>query len=187
MAHDLLSFVFIFALVSCSNGTEIPRTQFEAAAPSAVVPNTPGDSETPATGDPQRVADWLASGAYRSWRCESVAHEARSPSPHGKNRVCNNRKIAEHGAGEFPIGAASVKEIYDDLGALKAQAIGLKVGAGAASAWVWFEIGGRTVVKVNARGDTREASACSSCHAEAGIDREHSGHDFVYTIVPAQK
>jgi hypothetical protein len=184
--HCSLCLVFGLALASCSNGTEGARVELGAAVAPSPIPNTPGDSETPATGSSQLVADWLASGAYRKWRCEPEAHEARSPSPHGKNRVCNNRKIAEHGAGEFPVGSASVKEVFDDLGALHSYAIELKTSAGASQAWIWYMQKGTNVL-VNARGNQPEAADCNACHLAAGSDKAHSGHDFVYTIVAPAK
>jgi hypothetical protein len=104
----------------------------------------------------------------------------------GKNRVCNNRKIAEHGAGEFPVGSASVKEVFDDLGALNSYAIELKTSAGASQAWIWYMQKGNTVL-VNARGNQTEAADCNACHLRAGSDKAYSGHDFVYTIVPPPK
>jgi hypothetical protein len=174
-------------LPSCSNGTIgiVPDGGAGAQAEALSIPDFPGDAETPATGNPQIVADWLKTGAYRKWRCEALVHQARSPSPHGSNRVCSNRKLADHGAGEFPIGAASVKEVYDDLGARRGYAIGKKVDSGTAPAWVWFMMEGSNIV-ANARGIAAAAAACTGCHAAAGTDAQHSGHDFVYTIVPPQ-
>jgi hypothetical protein len=174
-------------LLSCSNGTiGLSADGGAMAARPAPIPNSPGDAQNPATGTPQAVADWLASGAYRQWRCEPAAHETRSSSPHRKNRVCSNRKVAEHGEGEFPVGSASVKELYDDLGALSGHAISIKTGLGAEPAWVWFEVQGSRV-SVNARGDAAEASSCTSCHRVAGSDAEHGGHDFVYTAALSQR
>jgi hypothetical protein len=171
-------------LAACSNGTEVsPSAPRDAATSvqSAPIADSVGDSETPATGSAALVAAWIARGDYRRWTCEPVGHDARFPSPHGRNRICNNRKVVEHGAGEYPTGAASVKEVFDDLGKLTGHLISAKLGPGRASAWMWYmEVD--NVVVLNGRGDTpAPATKCVACHEGAGSDAEHSGHDFVYT------
>ena len=47
---------------------------------------------------------WLAAGSYKQWTCESAVHEARSPSPHGFNRICSNDAISPNatGTGAWP-------------------------------------------------------------------------------------
>lgn len=169
-------------LFACSNGTDVPPASVVTpTTQSAPVPDTAGDSETPATGRAELVAAWVARGDYRRWTCEPAGHPQRPPSPHGRNRICNNRKIVEHGVGEYPTGAASVKEVFDDLGKLTGHLIAAKLGAGGAEAWVWYmESDG--VVTLNGRGDTPDpVSKCVYCHQLAGSDAEHGGHDFVYT------
>src|SRR5215510_13913647 len=68
--------------------------------------NTSGN--TPPMGGAALEA-WLATGAYRQWRCEPAVHEARPPSPHGFNRICSNAAIATNvsGSGPWPEGAAA--------------------------------------------------------------------------------
>ncbi|MGH9886004.1 MAG: hypothetical protein ACREBE_10775, partial [bacterium] len=70
------------------------------------------DPELPARGTADAPV-WLAAGHYRQWHCEPTPHSARPPSPHGKNRICNNDALHVAGSGDLPAGAASVKEIYD--------------------------------------------------------------------------
>lgn len=157
----------------------------EAGCP-AETPKNPGTADLPPTGLDADVTAWLARGDYKTgtWKCESAPHAARSPSPHGINRICSNKTLSEHGAGEFPIGAAGVKELYDGAGAqIVGYAVYRKMKAGGGEAWYWWEqMGGSTVA--NGLGDTGVAkSVCVGCHAGAGSDSAHSGHDQVYTQV----
>src|SRR5258708_5927503 len=70
-----------------------------------------GDPQTPPIGR-ANVEGWLAMGFYQMWTCEPEPHPARPFGAHGRNRVCSNHLLSSAGAGEFPVGAASVKEIY---------------------------------------------------------------------------
>src|SRR4051812_36719490 len=63
------------------------------------------------------VEAWLTGGAYRAWHCEPMSHAPRSPSPHGFNRICSNDALSAFtGTGEYPVGSAAVKELYDAAG-----------------------------------------------------------------------
>jgi hypothetical protein len=187
-SHMVAQTLALAMALGCSNGTDVPAvaaTDAGTGTPvSAPVPDSPGDAEMPATGRAELIGDWIASGAYRAWTCEKAGHDARSPSPHGRNRICNNRKVVEHSTGEYPAGSASVKELFDDLGKLKGHSLSVKLGPGKAASWVWYmEIDG--AVLLNGRGDTPGPSTeCVGCHAGAGSDAKHSGHDFVYTQLP---
>jgi hypothetical protein len=157
-----------------------------AGAEAGCPASTPGDAQTPATGAAADIDAWIAKGDYKKWKCESAVHEARSPSPHGKNRICSNDLLSAAGDGEFPTGAASVKELYDDAGTtIVGHAVYLKTKAGAGESFYWYEVssslGG---VVANGTGDSGTAkSICVGCHSAAGADANHSGHDFVYTQV----
>lgn len=154
-----------------------PASDAGCPASDAGCPGTAGDPQTPGTG-PQAEA-WLAKGDYKTWKSEPAVHDSRSPSPHGKNRIFSNAKLSAHGAGEYPVGAGSVKELYDAAGTtIVGYAIGLKTKAGAGDAWYWYEKMGTTVV-ANGNG----VALCTGCHSAAGTDAAHSGHDFVYTQV----
>src|SRR5688572_18664812 len=101
------------------------------------------DPERPPTTAAE-MTSWLESGAYLGWACESEAHAARSPSPHGSNRICSNAVLSAHGTGEFPIDAASVKEIYQGEN-IVGFAVYRKVTAGAGDAFYWYERVGNNV------------------------------------------
>lgn len=156
----------------------------EAGCPAGCPASTPGDTQTPPTGTDTEISAWIAKGDYKSWKCESAVHDARSPSPHGKNRICSNDRLSAAGAGEFPTGSAAVKEIYDEAGtSVVGYATYLKTKAGHGESWYWFEKVPDGVV-ANGLGDTgTPKTVCVGCHSAAGSDGNHAGHDFVYTQV----
>ncbi len=149
----------------------------DAGCPAKDASATPGDIDTPPTGSDADISAWIAKGDYMkgSWKCEAAPHAGRSPSPHGQNRICSNGKLSAHGAGEFPIGSAQVKEIYE-AGKITGYATQAKVATGGGEAWYWYEKVGGSVV-ANGTG----VSLCTGCHSRAGTST--SGHDFVFTQV----
>ncbi len=143
--------------------------------------SAPGDDQTPPTGDAAAIRAWLDAKAYTRWTCEASPHPARPGSAHSANRICANTLAAAHGAGEFPAGAAMVKELYDSGGKVTGYATSLKTRPGAGEAWYWYEVLGTSVV-ANGLGDTGSPKTlCAACHAGAGAGT--TGHDFVYTQV----
>jgi hypothetical protein len=171
-----------------------------------------GNAQTPPMGM-AAVEAWIAGGAYKSWACESAVHAARSPSPHGFNRICSNDTIASNATatGPWPAGAAAVKELWasdpdasaPDGAAPPTAPVGYAVylktstdSAGGAN-WYWYE---RVPLDSAAPHDTNGVVAdglgssgpaqtiCVACHAAAGSDTAHTpspnGHDLVYTPVP---
>jgi Cytochrome P460 len=148
------------------------------------------------------VEAWLETGAYEDWHCEADVHESRSPSPHGYNRICSNDAIAAmaQGSGDWPKGAAAVKELYASESATEPTGYAVYVkteeeSAGGAN-WYWYERlppsgaaadePGQLVA--DGMGDSGPAKTiCVSCHAAAGADPMHTpsvgGRDQVYTPV----
>ena len=149
-------------------------------------------SQTPPTGH-DAVAGWLASGEYKRWHCEAAPHEARSPSPHGTNRICSNDLLSQAGPGEYPVGAAAVKELYGGDGHVAGYAVSRHTKAGAAGdAWYWYERvpldsaaphDAKGVVADGAGDAGPSKTICVGCHGAAGSDAAHFGHDMVYTQV----
>jgi glutathione S-transferase len=131
---------------------------------------------------------------------------ARSPSPHGFNRICNNDLLYKQpaGPGEYPVGAAAVKELYDaDQKTIIGYAVEVHTSAGNdTSHWYWYERnptlgappknGMAGVVADGIGPDEGVAGSptekvCTGCHSAAGSDKAHQtgdSHDFVYTHVP---
>ena len=161
-----------------------------------------GTAQTPPEGA-AAVEAWLTKGDYKKWKCEAAVHAARSPSPHGFNRICSNDLISANATatGPWPKGAAAVKELYKTAAdtAPVGYAVYLKTAAdsGAGANWYWYE---RVPLDSMAPHDTKGVVAdgpgssgpaqniCVGCHAGAGMDAMHTpspnGHDFVYTPVP---
>src|SRR5438309_500850 len=102
------------ALAACGGSTT-------TGTPDMATAGLPSSAQDPPTTGGTDVEAWIATGAYKSWHCEAAGHPARSPSPHGINRICNNMLIqnAPTGAtaGEYPVDSASVKELFDAAGA----------------------------------------------------------------------
>lgn len=149
-------------------------------------PTNTGTAELPATGTDVDVRAWLAKGDYKAgtWKCEPEPHPARSPSPHGMNRICSNMTLSAHGAGEFPVGSAAVKELYDDAGKeILGHAVYRKLTAGGGESFYWWEDMKGSVVANNLGDKGSAKTICVGCHAGAGSDAMHSGHDQVYTQV----
>lgn len=131
------------------------------------------DPQVPARGHAD-VLTWLEAGHYQSWSCEAEPHGPRPPSPHGMTRICSNDALAAaNGEGPYPVGAASVKEVLDDAGAIRLFAVYRKVAAGTGGdTWYWYE-GSADDTIANGEGD----GTCTGCHAGAP-------RDFVFTVVP---
>lgn len=163
------------------------------------------DPQLPPTTGFADMESWLAKGLYKSWHCEPTKHDARSPSPHGINRICNNAKLTAQpkGPGEYPVGAAAVKELYDAAGTIIGYAVEVHVSAGKdTSNWYWYErnptLGapaknGSTGLVADGVGPNEGVAGsgtekvCTGCHSAAGSDAAHTttdSHDFVYTHVP---
>ncbi len=155
-----------------------------------------GDAQNPPMGR-AAVEAWLSANHYKSWRCESAPHAARSPSPHGINRICSNNLLSQHGAGEYPVGSAAVKELLDASNNIIGYAVYRHTRAGTTGdTWYWYERipastptsqvphDGNGIVADGMGGGTGpEETICVGCHQGAGSDAAHSGHDFVYTQV----
>jgi hypothetical protein len=148
------------------------------------------------------VEAWLAKGDYMHWQCEPAVHEARSPSPHGFNRICSNAAIAEMATktSNWPKNAAAVKELYTSATQAKpaGYAVYLKTEADSADGanWYWYERvpldnpaphDSAGVVADALGADGPAQSICVGCHAAAGSDAAHTpsagGRDQVYTPV----
>jgi hypothetical protein len=166
--------------------------------------DSPGsDDQTPPTSGRTDMETWLAAGSYKAWSSETAVHASRSPSPHNFNRIYSNDLIsgAAAGTGNWPKGAAAVKELYADAngGTPVGYAVYLKTDADSAggSNWYWYERVPLTaeaphdangVVADGKGGDGTAKTICVSCHGAAGSDTAHTpsagGRDQVYTPVP---
>lgn len=120
----------------------------------------------PALTNPQEVEKWLAQGGYKSWSCQPAKHPQSGSSPHGDNRICSNPLLAASMSGSYPVGAASVKELYSG-DKITGYALGVKIKAGEGKdTWHWYESFSGAVA-ANAIAD----SGCEFCHGKAPRDR----------------
>lgn len=142
-------------------------------------PTGPGDAQTPPSGEVALDA-WLATGMYKAWACESGPMAARPNGAHGRNRVCSNMLVQKNSGGEYAVGAASVKELFNSNNEPIGFAVSRHIKAGStADSWYWYEkSGGRALA------DGVGAGICDGCHSAAGRDASHQGHDYVYLQVP---
>ena len=160
------------------------------------------DAQTPPTSGRVDIEKWLGDASYKTWTCEPAVHAARSPSPHGFNRICSNDLIAgaATGTGAWPKGAAAVKEIYTSLTDTTPAGYAVYLKTDAASAgganWYWYErVPASSTAPHDANGVVADGkggggpamSICVGCHAAAGTDAPHTpspgGRDEVYTPV----
>ena len=167
--------VSAFALADCSSST---GSNVSAASGSG---NSDEGTQTPPTSSETEIDAWLGKGYYKTWHCEMTSTAGSGISPHGAHRICSNDALSGFsGTGEYPVGSANVKELFDSVGgSVTGYAIELHQAAGTNGRdWFWYEkMGGSAVA--NAAG----ASLCVGCHMAAGSDAMHPGHDFVFSQV----
>ena len=139
------------------------------------------DPQLPPTTGAAELTAWLSAGFYKDWVCEAAptlkSNGASAIHAHGNlNRVCSNLILAASSASadrEFPEGAASVKEVYDQSGRVTAFAVSVKVAARSDGGNGWFWSEGTAAGK--------GLAGCIGCHSQAGADANHPGAgDFVY-------
>jgi hypothetical protein len=164
----LLALLVAVACAACTSAddgpTDGPTDQMPDGAPA-------GDDAQLPPRDHGALVAWLGAGAYKAWACEPAPHAARPPGAHGQNRICSNAMLSATADGSYPVGAASVKELYRN-GALAGYAVGVKIAAPAAgTSWYWYEAVGSSVIA-----DGVNVSLCSGCHASAP-------RDYIFTRV----
>jgi hypothetical protein len=173
-----------FALASCGSSSGAPAA---------------GNTQTPPQGA-EALDAWLATGVYKSWHCEAAAHSPRGPSPHlsgmnGGNRICANDLLSGFtGTGDYPVGSAAVKEVFDSIPPADSTkpmgyAVYLKTGAGDCTSYYFYERVGSTVAADGPGTSGTPHSSCVGCHSAAGKDASHlaapagNAHSCVYTQV----
>lgn len=140
------------------------------------------------------IEAWFDAGHYLRWTCESAAHDAPAPSPHGRVRLCANpiatSDASGAGTGVDRIDAAVVLEILDDAGQIAGRGAQRHTRDGAdAEAWYWYmhvppasatvhDAGGLAADGWGFEGPP--ATYCGDCHRAAGATQP--GHDFVFVV-----
>jgi hypothetical protein len=160
----------------------------DPATPPATTPGTPdaggggsdasmftGDPELPPTTTKEAMNQWLAAAPYKKWKCQPAKHPGAANSPHGDVRICSNAKLAGSASGDYPVGAASVKELHGAAG-ITGYAVSVKIAAPSAPAsWYWFEVD-KGAFAASGAGDMN----CTNCHASAAAG---TGRDFTFVQV----
>lgn len=153
----------------------------------------PVDAQTPPQGGVTEMKAWLAKGDYKTWKCEAAEHASKPPSPHGFNRICSNGKLSGAGAaGNFPVGSAGVKELWDKAGgAITGYAVYVKTAADSAAGvnWYWYEdapaLNPPGGVVADGFGDMGvPKTVCVDCHSHADSMFAATARDFVFVQVP---
>jgi hypothetical protein len=126
--------------------------------------------------DADALLPWLEGEPYLIWAAESGPHV--SAGPHGSAvRTFFNAALAEAaaaGADEYPIGAATVKELFDGSGERSGWAVMVKLELGqGGDGWYWYESVGASVYA-----DGTGVALCTGCHSSAV--------DFVRTTWPLE-
>lgn len=187
-----------FLAVSCCAAVCVAGCGSDASTPADAGADAPsGDapavSQLPPITGRADIEAWIATGAYRSWHCEPAPHAARSPSPHGSNRICSNDALSGTASGDYPVGAAAVKELLDGGGNVIGYAVYRKVSATPSdgSNWYWYERvpldssapHDANGVVADGMGGTGPANGiCVGCHSHADTGTP-PGRDFVFTQV----
>lgn len=124
------------------------------------------NNDIPPTENAAAIEQWLAKEIYKKWACETSSHPGTGSSPHGNVRVYSNPLLSATTGGPFPVGAASVKELYNG-DQVTGYALGVKVNAGEGKGkWYWYERSGSSTFA-----EKIDAEPCESCHAKANNDR----------------
>lgn len=153
----------LFALAACGGGS------------------AKSDPQTPPTNSKAAIDAWLDEGHYQQWHCQTGTHTSDVASGHPeKARICSNDKLSAHGAGEYPVGAANVKEIFDANNTRIGTTLYVKTKSGGGESFFYYGKG--DLEAFGPGSDALVKATCVDCHSDAGVGTTF-GHDFVYTQV----
>jgi hypothetical protein len=135
------------------------------------------DSADADVGSPQRpprgqvlLEPWLAAGHYKAWTCETSIFPPRLGGNHGRQRICSNELLLATTAGRYPVGAASVKELFGLADEPNGYAVGIKIEAGdGPQTWYWYERRG-TDAAARPKAQGVGVPDCAVCHGLAMRD-----------------
>jgi hypothetical protein len=126
-----------------------------------------GASGIPTSRDP--LLTWLRAGSYASFAHESTTKV--SDGPHKIVRTYVNPTLAASlasGAATHPVGAGSVKEIYDANMSQVGWAVSVKVAADSHGGQGWYWLESQDGVTINE--GTAAEPGCAGCHAVEATD-----------------
>jgi hypothetical protein len=158
----------ILCLLAGCNGGAPPGPGADAAAPLDAL--VPADPQVPPQGQAALEA-WLAGGYYKSWTCEAAISNKRLNGAHGRHRICSNRLLIDSLSGPYPVGAASVKEMYTTDDRPNGYAVGRKVLTGIDEpSWYWYERTGTSPTSSPVADGVGVKICGMECHAMAPRD-----------------
>jgi hypothetical protein len=130
-----------------------------------------GSTGAPALPPPTNADDlvaWLQAGEYRSWTAESVVHDSAGPHFGDVRTYVDDALLQSLGSGTptHPVGAAAVKELYGNTGAVQGWSVIVKVADGAGGdTWYFLEYYEGTTY-----GDGVGDGVCTGCHGSGSVD-----------------
>jgi hypothetical protein len=131
----LMSMALCISWAAC-NGDATPGGAAPDAAPADAAPFS---AQLPPLGQ-ALLEQWLRAGHYLTWTCEAGISARRLNGAHGRHRICSNQALVDSAEVPYPVGAASVKELYDGSDRPNGYAIGVKVAPGLdEDSWYWYE------------------------------------------------
>lgn len=167
------SCLFLVTLVCCEGNAD---RDADVALPDAAVVDVDvdvGDPQLPPRGQVALEA-WLARGHHQTWRCEQGIFPVRLNGAHGRHRICSNALVMQTdvmAGGVYPVGAASVKELFDSMDRPAGYAVGIKIAPGPGNAtWYWYERIGRLATLSPVADGVGVATCGSQCHVAAPQD-----------------
>lgn len=150
----------------CGGGSDPPPAPPPVDAAADADPGTP---QRPPVGQ-AAVEAWLAQVFYRAWTCEDRIFPPRLTGNHGRHKICSNQALLDSGSGPYPVGAASVKELYTASDQPNGFAVGVKVTEGeGTNTWYWYERRG-TSPAVRPLAEGVGVPDCAVCHGLAPRD-----------------
>jgi hypothetical protein len=164
--------ILLVSALSCegsSGGDPAPAPGSDAGTVPPDPALTPGP-QTPPMGQ-AAIEPWLAERPYQNWACETQIYPVRLNGAHGRHRICTNQLLKDSTSGAYPVGAASVKELFDSGDKENGWAVGLKVKAGAGhDTWYWYERTGRLATLRPVADGVGAVNCGPGCHAQAPRD-----------------
>jgi hypothetical protein len=157
----------------CGGGSDPPPAPPPVDAAADADPGTP---QRPPIGQ-AALESWLAEGHYLAWTCEDGVFAPRLTGNHGRQKICSNQALLASTAGPYPVGASSVKLLYDSAEAPNGFAVGVKVEEGeGAHTWYWYERRG-TSPTMPPLAEGVGVPDCAVCHGTAPRD-----HVFIRAV-----
>jgi hypothetical protein len=163
MRHVLGASLVFLGMVSCNSGGS-PMAAGDAG-PEAAAPSP----ELPPQGQ-KALEAWLAAGYYKGWHCEQQVSPSRGGA-HGRDRVCTNDILHAAPSTPYPVGSASVVEMFDSADRSNGFAVSSKVAAGTgASTWYWYERAGSSPTSRPVADSIAYPTCGENCHSQAPMD-----------------